>query len=207
MSIVTKLLMCIIVNLKCVYVFLEAFIIYIKESDPERSHILFLSNLLRKCGVNCYVDLYHSHVNVVDWSQWTSRRIRFCISKKGYILLECTQAMFASLEYTEDNHCIQMAIAHVDCNTLKYYVRNHTDRFIPFYTDDSSSGHIPPCLSTKTVYQLPIGQLPQLLLEKKELSDSDLEVLWTPNFVSLRRLITTLTGQKEIFKPPVGKLG
>ena len=185
-----------------------AFIIYVyKEADPDVKQCLVLSNLLCNCGIDCDIDQYYRNHDILDWVNWVSERINFCISRKGYILLECSQAMYTSLENTKDNHRIQMAVAHVDCFTLRNFIRKHTDRFIPFYTDTKSCDYTPGCLSLKPIYHLPINLLPENfaleILDKR--SVLDLTILENPNFVSLKRLVATLTGQQEIAKPAIGK--
>lgn len=187
---------------------LLAFVIYIyKEIDPDGKQCLVLSNLLCNCGIDCDIDQYYRNHDILDWVKWVSERINVCISKKGYILLECSQAMYTSLEDTKDNHRIQMAVAHVDCFTLRNFIRKHTDRFIPFYTDKKSCDYIPHCLSLKAIYHLPINLLPknfalEILDQRNEL---DLTILESPDFAAFKRLVATLTGQQEIPKPAIGK--
>ena len=157
--------------------------------------------------MNCDIDQYYRNVNVPDWNQWTSKRIRYCISQKGCVLLECSEAMYNLLENVHENDRIKMAVGHIDCYTLRDFVRNHATRFIPFYIDDTSSEHTPVCLSSRTVYHLPISKLPQdfVIQILKQENVSDFQILYHPDFASLKSLIATLTGQQETPQPSIGK--
>ena len=189
--------------------FLSAFILYAnKEVDSDRMDILFLSNLLCHCGVDCTIDHYNRNKHVLDWGKWVSDQIDSCISQKGYVLLECSQSMLTSLEVTDRNQNIQMADAHVDCLTLRHYITKHADRFIPFKIDDTSLDFVPSSLSSKSIYHFPISQLPRDCITtvlSGQKSVSDFQILDNPHFVSLRSLVATLTGQQEIPKPVIGK--
>ena len=189
--------------------FLSTFILYAnKEVDSDRMDILFLSNLLCHCGVDCTIDQYNRNKHVLDWGKWVSDQIDSCISHKGHVLLECSQNMLTSLEVKDHNQSIQMVDAHVDCLTLRHYITKHADRFIPFKIDDTSLDFIPSSLSSKSIYHFPISQLPKgcittVLSGQKNLSD--FQILDNPHFASLRSLVATLTGQQEIPKPVIGK--
>lgn len=187
---------------------LVCFIVYINnEADPGRKQIHILSNLLCHCAVHCKIDQYYHNIAIPDWDQWISNQLQCCISLKGYILLECSQSMYNLLENMKVNNRIEMADAHVYSFTLRHILRTHTDRFIPFYIDDATSDYTPTCLASKTIYRLPISELPQdfvsEILEQK--SVSNFQILEDSRFRSLRSLIATLTGQHEIPQPLIGK--
>ena len=186
--------------------FLSAFIVYAnKKSDLDRQDILLLSNLLCRNGVDCTVDHYHSSSTVVDWDKWVTHQMDFCISQNGYVLLECSESMYSSLEVADQNPRIQMAAAHVYSLTLLQYIRKSTDRFIPFYIDDPLSELTPKLLLSKSIYHFPFSQLTQDLLGREQMSLLDYETFFSPEFDSLRSLVAILTGQAETPKPKVGK--
>ena len=176
-----------------------------KQSDLDRQDILLLSDLLCHNGVDCTIDQYHSSSIVIDWDKWVSHQIDFCISQNGYVLLECSESMYSSLEVVDCNRKIQMAAAHVYSLTLLEYIRKSTDRFIPFYIDDTLSELTPKLLSSKSIYRFPFSQLTQDLLGREQMSVLDYETFCSPAFDSLRSLVATLTGQAETPKPKVGK--
>ena len=176
-----------------------------KKFDPDRQDILLLSDLLCYNGVDCTVDQYDSHSSILDWDKWVSHKIDLCISQNGYVLLECSESMYSSLEVADHNPKIQMAAAHVYSLTLLEYIRKYTDRFIPFYIDDTLSELTPKPLSSKSIYRFPFSQLTQDLLGREQMSLLDYETFFSPKFDSLRSLVAILTGQAETPKPKVGK--
>ena len=190
--------------------FLSAFILYAnKEVDSDRIDILFLSNLLHHYGVDCINDQYSRNKHVSGWGKWVSDQIDSCISQKGYVLLECSKSMHTLLDVKDHNQKnIQMTDAHVDFHTLRDYIMKHPDRFIPFKFNDTSLEFVPTTLSSNSFYHFPISQLPEgcitaVLSGKKNISD--FQILDNPDFVSLRRLVDTLTGQQENAQPIIGK--
>ena len=187
------------------------FIVYTnKETDPKRSEILFLSDLLCNNGVDCTIDQYHrSDHSISDWSKWVENKITYCISQKGCVLLECSLAMYASLEIAESNCPIEMEVARIDCFVLRQLIRETPEVFIPFYIDDTSLDFTPRLLSGKTIYRFPINQLFKSHCDHLEQiaqeSILDVEVFVSPDFDSLRSLWATLTKQQETPQPKIGK--
>ena len=161
--------------------------------------MLHLSDILRACGVDCNIDHYYRNSNVTDWSHWVSQSIQYCIGQNGHILLVCSPAMFAVLEDTTDNVCVNMVVSHIDRLTLRNLLQQYTEHFLPLCIDVTSTSYVPPNLRGKTVYYFPYDKLPQ---------DATVQqILDHPDFASLRRLIGTLTGQQETPAPNVGPTG
>ena len=186
--------------------FLSAFIVYTnKTSDRDREDILLLSDLLCHNGVDCTIDQYHRNYDVIDWDKWVSDQMNLCISQNGYVLLECSESMYNSLDASDHNHRIQMAVAHVYSLTLRQYIGESTDRFIPFYTDDTLLEFTPKLLSSKYIYRFPFSRLSPDLHKIKQISLLDYETFGSPEFDSLRSLVAKLTRQPETPKPKIGK--
>ena len=187
------------------------FIVYTnKETDPKRSEILFLSDLLCNNGVDCTIDQYHrSDRSISNWNKWVENKITYCISQKGCVLLECSLAMYASLEAAESNHPIEMEVACIDNFTLRQLIRKTPEAFIPFYIDDTPKKFTPHLLSEKSIYRFPISQLFKShydhLEQMAQESISDDEIFVSPDFDSLRSLLATLTKQQETPQPNIGK--
>ena len=176
--------------------FYSAFIIYANEEiDPNGERVLYLSDILRHCGVDCNIDQYYRNSNVTDWSHWVSQSIQYCIAQNGHILLVCSQAMFTMLEDTADNVPVNMAVGHIDRLTLRNLLLKYTEHFLPLCIDDTTS-YIPLSLKERTVYYFPFDKLLQNATVQ--------QILDHPDFTSFRRLVATLTRQQEIPPPNVG---
>ena len=173
-----------------------AFIIYAKEeNDPNGEQVLYLSDFLRHCGVDCNIDQYYHNSNIMDWSHWVSQSVQYCIAQNGHIILVCSSAMYSLLEDTIDNIHVNMAAGYIDRLTLRNLLQQHVKHFLPLCIDDTSTSYIPPNLRGKTVYHFPFDKLPQ--------NGTAQQILDLPDFASVRRLIATLTGQQEIPVPNV----
>ena len=157
--------------------------------------MLYLSDFLRHCGVDCNIDQYYRNNVIADWSHWVSQSIQYCIAQNGHIMLVCSAAMFALLEDTDDNVRVNMATGHIDRLTLRNLLQQHTKHFLPLCIDDTSTSYIPPSLRGKTVYHFPFNMLPQ--------NSTAQQILDLPDFASVRMLIATLTEQQEIPVPNV----
>ena len=177
-----------------------AFIIYAKEeNDPNGDRVLYLSDFLRHCGVDCNIDQYYRNNVIADWSHWISQSIQYCIAQNGHIILVCSPTMYALLEDIADNVPVNMDVGHIDRLTLRNLLQQHTEHFLPLCINDTSTSYIPPNLRGKTVYHFPFDKLPH--------NGTAQQILDHPDFASLRMLIATLTGQQEIPVPSVGSVG
>ena len=179
----------------------SAFIVYAKEeNDPGGDQALCLSNLLIRCGIVCDIDLYHTNDNILDWSSWVENKLKLHIASQcSFIIMVCSPTMFSTLEERNDSARVEMAAAYINRLTLRYYLQQSAQNFLPLYINDPSANFIPPNLSGKTCYHFPYNKL------LSEIPESTAhEVLDHPDFTSLRSLVATLTGQQEIPTPRIG---
>ena len=172
-----------------------------EENDPDGDQVLCLSNLLIRCGISCDIDLYHTSDNILDWSSWVENNLKLHIASQfSFIILVCSPTMFSALVERNDNARVEMAAAYIDRLTLKQYLQQGVQRFLPLCINDTSANCIPPNLSGKTLYYFPYNKL---LSEIPEGTTAP-EVLDHPDFASLRSLVATLTGQQETAIPSIG---
>ena len=187
-----------------------AFIVYlINQTDHNRKQILILSQILCCCGIDCNMDQYHSTENIISWPLWVSQQIDNCISKGGYILLECSRMMYNIL-CSSYNPPIKMVAGHIDCQNIRHYLHHNTKSVLPFFIDEVSSCFIPQSLSEKTFYNFPFRKLPKIFTSEssQNLTEENVqELLANPDFTSLRSLVATMTKQQEICQPHIGPLG
>ena len=179
----------------------SAFIVYAKEeNDPSGDQVLCLSNLLIRCGIDCDIDLYHTNDNILDWSSWVENNLKHYIASQcSFIIMVCSPTMFSTLEERNDSARIEMAAAYIDRLTLRHYLQQNAQKFLPLCIDDPSANCIPSNLSGKTCYHFPYSKL------LSEIPESTAhKVLDHPDFTSLRSLVATLTGQREIPTPIPG---
>ena len=111
----------------------------------------------------------------------------------------CSPALFVTLENTADNARIDMAVSHIDRLTLRNFLQQHTEYFLPICINDTSTSYVPPNLRGNTIYHFPYDKLPQNATVQ--------QVLDHPEFMLLRQLVATLTGQQELPTPNVGPIG
>jgi len=102
--------------------------------------------------------------------------------------------MFAALEDTGDNIRVNMAVSHIDMLTLRHLLQQNIKHFLPLCIDDTFTSYIPLNLQRKTLYYFPFNKLPEKAIDQ--------QLLKHPDFTSLKSLVATLTGQKEI-PPPI----
>ena len=165
---------------------------YAKEdSDPEGEQVLELNNFLRKNGINSDIDLYYKNDSTIgDWTSWIKRKITKCLDNvEDHIIVVCSPKLFCSLERTTANTYIQMVAGHIDSYSLKCYMENHVEKFLPVVLNSTSNDCVPLTLTRKTIYFFPYQKLSENATEEDILSD--------PDFRSFKNLLRTLTGQPE----------
>ena len=167
-----------------------------EENDPDGDQVLCLSNLLIRCGISCEIDLYHTDDNILDWSNWVKDKLEQC----NFIILVCSRTMFSALVERNDNARVEMAAAYINRLTLKHYLEQGVQKYLPLCINDPPPNCIPPTLLGKTQYHFPYNKL---LSEIPEGTTAH-EVLDYPDFASLRSLVATLTGQQETPIPSIG---
>ena len=165
---------------------------YAKEdNDPEGEQVLELNNLLRKNGIDSDIDLFYKNDStILDWTSWIKTKIINCLENvKSHIIVVCSPKLFCSLEQTTANTYIQMVAGHIDSYTLKFYLENHVEKFLPVVLNNTSKDCVPLTLTRKTIYFFPYQKLSGNATEEDILSD--------PDFLSFRNLLCILTGQTE----------
>ena len=181
----------------------SVFIMYAKEQDdPQGEQVLCLSNLLKKCGIDCDIDLYHANEDIMDWSYWVWQSLQFHIaSGRGYVILVCSPTMIATLEERNDNVRVEMVASHIDSMTLRDCLEKGALKILPLFINDPSASHVPANLSGKTRYHFPYNEL----LYRIPADATAHQVLGYPSFASMRSLVATLTGQPENPRPERGQ--
>ena len=192
----------------CIIFSLVLIVYFVDKNVGNKNRIQILSKILRYCGIDCNIDQYFETENILSWPQWISQQIKSCISKGGYILLECSEITYDMLE-NSFNPTIKMPVAKIDCQTIRHYLRDNTNSFLPFCIDEDLSHFVPIMLSEKTFYIFHFNKLPKLFTSGDFTEDDVSELLKNnPEFNSLRRLVATVTNQPDI-KPgikPIGKV-
>ena len=183
------------------YTGFSAFILYTKEeNDPHGEQVLCLANVLCNCGINCDIDLYHTNDNIPDWSFWVRKSLEYHIaSQYSYIILVCSFIMISTLEQRNDNARLQMVAGYIDSFTLRHFLQEDAHKVLPLFINNPSEEYVPPNLSGRTCYNFPYDKLDEMAENV-----STQEVLNHPDFASLRSLVATLTGQREIPPPHLG---
>ena len=162
---------------------------YAKEdNDPEGEQVLELNNLLRKNGICSDIDLlYKNDSTISDWPSWIKTKIINCLENvEGYIIVVYSPKLFCSLIA---NTYIEMVAGHIDSYTLKFYLKNHVEKFLPVVLNSTSNDCVLLTLIRKTIYFFPYQKLSENATEEDILSD--------PDFRSFKNLLRTLTGQPE----------
>lgn len=178
----------------------SAFIVYAKEeSDPHGEHLLCLSNLLYNYGINCDIDLNYINVHEnntttdVDWPRWVENNLINHITYLNcFIILVCSPTMISLLD-NADAHVVMVA-AYFHSQSLRHFLQQRADKFLPLLINDPSTDYIPPSLARQKCYYFPYYKL-------NELSEniSTFDVIHHPDFASLKSLVDMLlTGQQEI---------
>ena len=171
-----------------------AFIVYSKEDDdPEGKQVFELSNLLRYCGVECDIDLYHkTDDKIPHWSLWIKEKIQHCLAhEKSHILLVCSPKLYKLLEEATDNKtpCIKMVAGQIDSYSLNTYLEENVTKFLPVVINSTSSKKVPSncvprILARKTIYHFSY--------DNEDILDS-----W-----DFKSLVCALTGRNENHQPP-----
>ena len=177
------------------------FVLYSKEEDPHGERVSCLSDILHNCGISCDLDLYHlNDADVLDWSFWIAKRVEYhTASLYSHVILVCSPTMISTLEERSDNVCVDMVAGSIDRMTLRHYLQQGARRVLPLFINKPSDECVPPSLSGKTRYYFPYDRLLEM---PEDVTTPDL--LSHPDFTSLRSLVATLTGQKEIPEPGLG---
>lgn len=175
-------------------------IIYSQDDDPDDG-IQMLAELLRKGGVDCDIDQYHSTDRIINWDQWWEVKVREIANKNGFILLVCSPALIRCLS---DNKRIQMKEGSISCTLLSslFADRRTNALIIPVFVEHCILDCVPLSLSQRRYYALMLQSLVDYDLERVELED----MMNIPEFECVISLIYKLTGQPEVEKPPVAQI-
>ena len=181
-----------------------AFIIYHKEDYPEKngciSSALGLSNLLRRLGVECTIDMYDSSADINNWNQWTEDGVRNC---NGHVILLCGNHLHQVLQ-NHSNIKIEMQAAHIRKLTLNSLIDDDeiNTQFVPVFIGDQNEQLIPTALNERTYYTVPYDVV------MKDYTRQEAEaVIKHQECGSLCSLVAKLTNQHEYEMPPVSDSG
>lgn len=165
-----------------------------EESDPSGLTVSCLSDLLNACGINCDIDLYHVDDNVMDWSVWMDECLKCHVTNEHcFVIMVCSSTMISALEEKNDDACVKMVEGFIHCQTLRYYLKEYAQKFLPLCINDPSPNCVPPSLG-KTCYYFPYDKL---LHEIPEDATTD-QLLNHPDFASLRNLVDKLNRQQNV---------
>ena len=171
-------------------------IIYTQIDDADDA-IQMLVTLLRKSGVDCDIDQYHTNEKINNWDRWWEKKVREIAEQNGFILLVCSPDLMKGLL---SNDRIQMKEGSVSCNLLSSLIEDcHTNRHIVPVFVDQFTDCIPMSLSQRKHYELMLYNLVQFDLENITFD----QMVGLPEFESLVSLTYKLTGVPEVEKPPV----
>ena len=175
-------------------------IIY-SQKDDDDDGIQMLAELLRKSGVDCDIDQYHTNEKIANWDRWWERKVRDISEQNGFILLVCSPTLMKCLS---DNERIQMKEGSIGFNLLGSLIedRHTTAHIIPVFIDQYIAEHIPISLSQRKYYELMLHNLAQFDLENITFD----VMVNSPAFDCLVSLVYKLTGQPEVEKPPLAQI-
>lgn len=187
---------CCIKFLSYISVLHPACIVYSKDDDPHNL-VRDLSDFLNVCGVECDIDQYHAHENILDWGSWTEELIKNQAARKGYVLLVCSPKLHQQLTNIASNlRKIEMKVGHISNLTLNTLIKdeNITNYVIPIFLEQYRKEFIPTCLVGRICYVANITKVP---------SDGPFieTALNTPELESLRSLVHRLRDEPEVVRP------
>jgi len=120
------------------------------ETNDKSHPALLLCNFLRRCGIDCVVDLHHSSESINNWSLWVEQNVQNC---NGYIILLCGKILYESLQNSE-NRRIKMNVAHIGKLTLNYLIDDSKTNtyFVPVFIGEPLVDYIPTALKNRCYY-------------------------------------------------------
>ena len=172
----------------------SAFIVYAKEeNDPYE--VQCLTDLLTNCGIVCDVDLYHVNENI-DWLDWVEKSLSYHVGYLHcYVILVCSPTMRSVLDERNPHDYILMTATYITGQVLRQCLQQYPQSFLPIIINDVSTDYVPPILSRQTCYHFPYNKLYEM---PEDVTPRG--VIHHPDFTSVRRLVTELTGLQEF--PP-----
>lgn len=177
-----------------------AYIVYSKEHSDA---VLEVSNFLRNCcGIPCEIDQYCKDKSIPNWESWNEHKITTLAKCNGYVLLLCSPTMYQQLSQP-DVSVIQMKDGHINNLALNNLIKGQatTHCVIPVCLEELNKDIVPISLRDRTVYHLSFSTLMQV-----DLNTNVEAILEIPQLESLRSLVFKLSGEKEVIKPPLGKV-
>ena len=174
--------------------------IYSRDDDLDDG-IEMLAGLLRKNGVDCDIDQYHTIEKISNWDQWWEQKVRQIVECNGFILLVCSPTLKKCLSNSER---IIMKEGSIGCHLLSSLIENRqtTVHLIPVFLDLYNRDCMPMSLMQRKCYALKLHGLIEFDLEN---ITSD-EFVNIPQFECFASLWRKLTGQPEVERPPVAQI-
>ena len=175
-------------------------IIYSQDDDPDDG-IEMLAGLLRRNGVDCDIDQYHTNDRIPNWDQWWEQKVRQIAEQNGFILLVCSLTLKKCLS---NNERIRMKEGSISCHLLSSLIENRqtTAHLIPVFLDYYNADCMPMSLTQRKCYPLMLYSLADFDLEN---ITSD-EFVNIPQFGCVASLWRKLTGQPEVERPPIAQI-
>ena len=167
------------------------FVAYYKDYSVET--VLNFTDLLRNCGINADVDIYHTSDNPDDWSLLVENQIKYCIDNNGFVILLWSDGLAGPLQDETQNNRIQMSHGHIYRATLRNLIQEHLNLFILVSFVPVSIHNLPPHFKDRTIYTIPMDEI----LERENLSN---DILCDAELIELKDLIATITRRTEILQ-------
>ena len=162
-----------------------------------------MSNFLRHCcRIPCEIDQYYKDKNILNWDLWNEHKITTLAEFNGYVLLLCSPTMYQQLSQPSVS-VIQMNDGHINNLALNNLIKGQTTTHcvIPVCLEELNKDIVPISLRDRTVYHLSFSTL--MRVDRNTNVEAILEI---PQLESLKSLVFKLSGEKEVIKPPLGKV-
>ena len=161
------------------------------NNDYSVENVMDFNEILSSYGIKVDADLYHNNENPDDWSLWVEKQLLNCIENNGLIIVLWSVGLKIPLQDESQNCRIQMLSGHIFRASLRSIMQQYLNHFVLVSFDSVSSEELPPFFRHKTVYIIPIVNIP------KGISPS--EIIRHTEFTQLKELIATVYNRfKEV---------
>ena len=155
--------------------------------------------LRHNCGIDSDIDAYHSIEDIVDWNQWTEKKINdYC--DNGYILLLCGKNLYQLLQKSSGNDKINMHHGFIGTLALRNLIQDKSKnfKFLPVFFDHENEAFLPSELKSRSRYIIHTDTI------KKDIGCKNPEaILKLKVNQSFSTLIYKIIGQKGNVKPSI----
>ena len=158
------------------------FVLY--NNDCSVENVMDFNELLSSYGIKVDADVYHIDENPDDWSLWVEKQLLNCIYNNGLIIVLWSVGLKILLQDGSQNCRIQMSSGHIFRASLRSIMQQYLNHFVLVSFDPVSLEELPPFLRHKTVYIIPITNIPE--------SISPSEIFHHTGFTHLEDLTATV---------------